>query len=742
MKRRILVWGVVLAAPLLQAQGAKRLTLESIFAEGGITGRAPEAIRWSPDGSKVSFVQRDDAGEHGILYYLDVAAGKPAVLVTEEKLASLAPPLGKLQDERAKEWVQRYAVAAYQWSPDSKYLLFDAHGQLWLYSLSTGTAVQLSASGGSSADPKFSPDGSRVSYVRRHNLYTAAVKGGEERTLTADKDENLWSGEVDWVYAEELSVRSNYFWSPDSKQIAFLQMNEQSVPTYPITDWLPLHPKVEQEKYPKAGDPNPQVRVGIVSAGGGKVKWITLGEPADREYIPRFGWVRPGLLYVEQLNRSQKQLQLWFADTTNGETRLMLVENEPDAWVPVDHAPEMWLLSSGNGFIWPSWRDGFMHLYLYHFDREHPLSTAARLERQLTQGNFEVSSIDTADEKKVFFTGNAGDPRQQQLYTAALDGNLPLAPVSHEAGTHQAIFSPDGKFYVDTFSATMTPPRLSLCPASGSGCVAFWESHSVSQYELKPPEELELKAADGSTVLFGTLLMPSQARSGAGIPLIVNPYGGPGAQSVVDSWGGTSFLFDQILRGDGFAVLHVDNRGMAGRGKAFAVASMHYFGEVELADQLAALQQVLASHPQLDAHRLGWWGWSYGGYLTLYAMTHTEQFKAGVAVAPVTDWRDYDSIYTERYLGLPKDNEEGYRSSSPVNVAAALKGHLLEAHGTSDDNVHLQNTIQMIQSLISHGAQFDLQLYPGKTHSIAGTAARTHLFHRIEEHFQRWMMEP
>jgi dipeptidyl-peptidase-4 len=740
MKRAVIASLLLLVSPLLFAQAAKELTIESIFAEGGITGRGPETIKWSPDGAKVSFVQRDDSGEHGALYYIDVTTGKKAVLVAEEKLASLAPPVSQIKDERQKEWVQRYSVAGYQWAPDSKHLLFDSRGQLWLYSLDTGTSVQLTSSAEPSSDPKFSPDGLHLAYIRKHNLHVRPVDGKEEKALTSDQDENLLNGEVDWVYAEELSVRSNYFWSPDGKHIVFLQMNEKAVPSYPITDWIPQHPKVDQEKYPKAGDPNPEVRVGVVSAGGGKVRWITVGEPHDREYIPRFGWVRDGLIYIELLNRAQTKLELWFADAATGHARKMLTENEPDAWVPVDHAPEMRLQKSGDGFVWPSWRDGYMHLYLYRFDKNDPLAGDARLERQLTKGPFEVSSIDGADEKNgtIFFTANAADPRQEQIYAVRLDGT-PMQKISRESGSHRGVFAPAGDYYVDSFSAKMTPPRLSLCKLGGE-CSPFWQARSVDQYGLIAPRMMELKAADGTTTLYGWLLVPPSAPSDKRIPLINNPYGGPGAQSVVDSWGGANFLFDQILARRGFAVLHVDNRGMAGRGKAFAVTSMRRFGQVEFADQLAAVQQVLAANPQLDPDRLGWWGWSYGGFMTLYAMTHSDRFKAGISVAPVTDWLDYDSIYTERYMGLPKENQEGYKTSSPVNFARDLKGHLLEVHGTSDDNVHMQNTIQMINSFIDAGVQYDLQLYPRKTHGIAGKAARTHLFHRIQDHFEHWLM--
>ena len=254
--------------PRRSHQPKKELTIEEIFKPGGILGRGPEDVKWSPDGSKVSFVQRDDSGEHGALYYVDVTTGKPAVLVASEKLASLAPPTSAIKDERKKEAAQRYSIAAYHWSPDSKKLLFDSMGQLWLYTLDSGTAVQITTSSDAAVDPKFSPDGSRISYVRKHNLYVRPVDGGNERTLTKDGDDNLLNGEVDWVYEEELYTRSNYFWSPDGRQIAFLQMNEKEVPTYPITDWMPTHATVDQEKYPQPGDPNPNVRL-----GGGGLRW-------------------------------------------------------------------------------------------------------------------------------------------------------------------------------------------------------------------------------------------------------------------------------------------------------------------------------------------------------------------------------------------------------------------------------------------------------------------------------------
>lgn len=746
MKRaRSLLCLLAWTLPLL-AQSPKQLTIESIFAEGGITGRAPETVRWSPDGKRVSFVGRDDAGGHGALYYVDLTNRKPAVLVSEEKLAALAPPTNRVANERERERLTRYAVAGYQWAPDAAHLLFRSGGQLWLYALDGAQAVQLTSAPEPAGDPKISPDGKLVAYLRKHDLFALPLAGGKEKQLTRTGSDDLLNGEVDWVYAEELEVRSNFFWSPDSAQIAFLEMNEKPIPGYPITDWIPQSASVDFQKYPKAGDANPQVRVGVVKAGGGKVKWITVGEAADREYIPRFGWVRPGVVWVEILNRAQDKLELWFVDTHSGRSRRLLTEAQPDAWVPVG---DLFRLLEGGRFLWPSWRDGHMHLYLYRFTGDDPLAAEATLERQLTKGEFDVTRLSAVDEARqtVYFVataaltgepGTAAEPRERQLLSIRFDGS-DLQRISKQNGMHDANYAPAATHYVDSFSAAGQPPSLSLCKVDGP-CTAFWQARSVAEYGLAEQKFLQLKAADGMTTIYASLLLPPGA-SGK-VPLITNPYGGPGAQTVLNAWSGANGLFDHILARRGFAVLHVDNRGTAGRGRAFQSASRRRFGEVELADQLAALDQVLTQFPQLDATRLGWWGWSYGGYMTLYAMTHSDRFQAGVAVAPVTDWRDYDSIYTERYMGLPRDHEASYRNSAPVNVARQLKGRLLEVHGTSDDNVHLQNTMQMINALIAAGQQFDLQLYPRKTHGIAGADTRAHLFHRIQEHFETHLMTP
>lgn len=706
------------------------LTIDSIFAEGGITGRPPEAVQWSPDSTKLAFVQRDDSGEHGQLWYVDAATGEKKVLVSESRLTALAPDATKIKDEREKERVTRYHVAAYVWSPDSKYLLFDSNGQLWLYSLENGIAVQFTSSPDLSSDPKFAPDGDHVAYLRKHNLYVQSINVQNGKALTDDNDENILNGEVDWVYAEELNVRGNYFWSPDSKEIAFLQMNEKQVPTYPIIDWLPTHPKVDMEKYPKAGDPNPVVRLGVISAKGGKPKWIYLPSEGDT-YIPRFGWVRAGILWAEVLNRAQDQLDLYFVDVKSGQSRKVLTESSPDGWVDVSDMFRV--LKSGDRFLWPSWRDGHTHLYLYSFNQRSPLDADAKLERQLEKGDYEVLSVEGADENAVYFTANQGDPRRQNVFSVKLDGS-DFQRLSQPDGFHHATFSEDAKHWLDRYSNAMTPPQWSLCATTGT-CSKVWDSRSVADLGLIPPKYLEFKADDGST-LYAQLFLPPNSTPGK-IPVIVHVYGGPAAQLVTDSWEGPTGLFHQLLVKKGFAVFTLDNRGTPDRGRAFSTSIRHQYGAIELKDQLTGLNGVLTEYPQLDKEHVGIWGWSGGGSLTLYAMTHSEAFKGGVSVAPVTDQRDYDTIYTERYMGLPKDNLKGYDEGAVTKTAAQLHGSLLLAHGTSDDNVHFQNSVQMVDALIKADKQFRLMIYPNKTHGIAGKAARTHLFQMIEEHFER-----
>jgi dipeptidyl-peptidase-4 len=398
-------------------------------------------------------------------------------------------------------------------------------------------------------------------------------------------------------------------------------------------------------------------------------------------------------------------------------------------------------VSVGDGaIVLTSWGDGHNHIYFYSYDKSKPLAADAKLDRQLTSGDFDVSEVYNVDtvHKVVDYASNEGNPLEQQVWQVNFAGQR--RQLSTGAGFHQATFSPDGVSFTDKSSTRMTLPAIRVCRipgTSGDACRVFWQASALDSYHLQAPQPLELKAHDG-TSLYATLLLPPGATNPASTPLIVNPYGGPHDQAVVNQWS-NHLLFDELLAQRGFAVLHADNRGMGSRGRTFAQAAYRNFGPVQLEDQSTVIDVALAQYPQLDPKRLGWWGWSWGGTFTLYAMTHSPRFRAGVAVAPVTDWRDYDSIYTERYLGIPTEDSDGYHDFSVVNAAADLKGRLLLAHGTGDDNVHFENTVQFVQKLIDAGVPYDLQVFPRKTHSIAGPESQAELYNRILAQFEAWL---
>jgi dipeptidyl-peptidase-4 len=745
MRRSLLLSGLFLAALSSAAQTApqaegkrwvKTWVNADLWRADGPTGHPPGEYLWSPDGGSVTYLSGDfEHGQPDDVITVNAANGATSVLVPQTRLAAI---YGASNDERDRDHRARYGVSSYLWSPDSKHLIFDNTGTLWVYDLRKNTAVEAANTGaGSGDDPKFSPDGHSISFIRDHNLHVLAMESHHDAALTNTTEPTLLNGEVDWVYEEELDVRSNYFWSPDSKHIAYLQMDEASVPTYPITDWMPTHSTVDQQRYPQPGDPNPGARVGIVAANGGDTLWLHVPISQHNDYIPRFGWLDNQHVWIEVLRRDHRHLELFFADTETGAVRSVLKETANKFF---DEAYDVHFLRHGQ-FLWSSWRDGHTHLYLYRYDASDPMASDATLVRQLTQGDWEVLSVAGVDEKQgiVYYTSNETDVREEMLWQIGLDGTGKRL-VSTLHGVHAIILSPDATHYVDSASSLTQPPVVSVCDMAGA-CTPFWKSHPLDGYKMVAPVMFTGKAVDGTT-LYGEVLLPPDLHAAASVPLIVNPYGGPHAQIVRDQFGeegsvgeqGT--LFDQLLVQHGFAVLHVDNRGSGNRDRTFQEAAYQNFGPVQLQDQLTMLDQVLQKYPQVDGKRLGFWGWSWGGTFTLYAMTHSDRFAAGVAVGPVTNWRLYDSIYTERYLGLPDENQQTYQDDSVINNAAHLRGNLLIAQGTGDDNVHMQNTIQMIQQFVTEDVSYKLMLYPGKTHSIAGEDARTHLFDAILQQFE------
>ena len=718
----------VSSVALLAQSAQKPLTVDAIYGHGSITGTAPEQLTWSLDGKHLTYL---DSGQ---LIDLDPASGHPHVLISRAKLAPLTRDDAS---EKDRDHRQRYKMAGYIWAPDSQHLLFDADGHLWIYDLANSTGIEIGYTGaGSGDDPKFSPDGKSVSFLRDNSLTVVRLREtGTPAVVVAPSDSpDILNGKVDWVYDEELETRSNYFWSPDSTHLAFLQMNEKEVPRYPIEDWLPAHATLDFERYPQPGDPNPDVRVGVVGSGGGKPVWIKLPVKEGQDYIPRFGWADRRTLWIETITRDHKHRDIYLADPESGQARPVLQISD-DKFVDDNYG--VWI--EDGAIVLSNWTDSNNHLYLYSFDKQSPGTATAKLVRQLTSGNFDVGDIYNVDfsRKQIEYASNEGNPLEQQLWRVDFDGKK--TQLSQGAGFHSGNFSPEGSGFVDRASSRIAAPVLRLCQTAGK-CNVFWQTRALETYHLRAPEQFEVSARDGSK-LYATLLLPEGAANPASVPLIVNPYGGPGSQIVGNKWS-ESLFFDELLAQHGFAVLHADNRGSPNRGRAFAQAAWHNFGPVQLEDQLTVVDAALTKYPQLDGKRLGWWGWSWGGTFTLYAMTHSDRFRAGVAVAPVTSWQDYDSIYTERYMNQPADFPSGYKDFSVVNSAANLKGRLLLVHGTGDDNVHLGNTVQFIQALIQAGIPYDLQIYPRKTHSIAGPDVRTHLYNRILAQFEQYLKSP
>ena len=739
---RVLFFAALTASLSAQPAPADHSIRSIAYVNSNPTGYPPRDGSWSPDGKWLTFIATDNQiGQPGDIVAIDAATGRGSVLATAKQLEALSEAA---IDEKDADHRARYSMSSYLWADDSKHLLLDKGGRLWLYDIAAGTGTLVVDTGaGSGDDPKFSPDAKSVSYLRGHNLYVhpVAAKSGREIALTSipagAEDGALLNGEVDWVYLEELDVRSNYFWAPDSSAIAYLQADESKVPMYPIEDWIPRHATIDAQRYPQVGDANPAVRIGVVPAAGGATRWIELPFHAGDDYIPRFGWIDPQTLYIEVMTRDQKHRSLYLADAQTGHSRVVYTDTD-DKYLNFDY--DVTILPHGR-FIASSWRDGHTHLYLYQFDEQHPLAGEAKLITQVTKGDYDVLSVDGFDDASgaLFYTSNQGDPMDANLWGLKLDGSAPVK-LTAPSGTHDVLLSPDHRHYSDLYSTSEKPPLAAVCAiGAASSCATFWRSAAIPAARGVSTSAVTFTAADGKTKLYGNLTLPSGARSAASVPLILNPYGGPlPSPGVHNGWSG-AVLFNELLAQHGFAVLTVENRGSGGRGREFQQVAYHNFGPVQLSDQLAALDQALAKNPQLDAKRVGWWGWSWGGSFTLYAMEHTDRIKAGVAVAPVTDWRNYDSIYTERYMGLPADPASSYKTDADIAGAANLKGRLLLAQGTGDDNVHFANLIQFIEPLVDAGIPYDLQLFPRKTHSIAGPTAREELFNRILFHFETYL---
>ena len=697
----------------------KPITIDAVLQQG--SAREAPKVEWSPDGKHFAYFEGDQVR----LY--DVAAKSEKTLLSLGPIEKAAVPV----PEAARfDWQnRRVSEDSLEWSHSGRELLLSVRGDLFYYSLDHGTWEQLTATPEAERDPKLSPDSSRVAFRRGSDLYTLDIATLQVSRLTDDGSATLLNGEVDWVYPEELDLSTAYWWSPDSTHIAYMQFDIAHEMVYPQVSLTGLRAVSEPERYPQAGTPNADVHVGVVPASGGATHWMDLGEPRGF-LIARVHWTPDSTrLAIERLNRIQNHLDLLLADAGSGTSRAILSESDP-YWI---NHNDLFRFVGKDEFLWGSERDGFRHLYLYSLEGQQ--------RKRLTEGDWEVTNVAGVDEshQKVYFLSTEASPLDRELYSIKLNGK-DRSKISRQSGTHEISMGPTAEYYLDTFSSLTDSPRSDLYTAAGEEWAEFRApKHTLSdEYAIQPAEGVQIKAQDGKA-LYGRLIKPANFRAGEKYPAVVMVYGGPGAQEVVNAWQGADW--DQVLAARGFVIWHLDNRGSAGRGHAFETPLYRRFGKTELADQLEGVRYLLAQG-FVDPARVGIYGWSYGGFMTLYSLFNApDVFRAGIAGAPVTNWRNYDTIYTERYLGLPSENAEGYRASSPLDYAAKLKAKLLIAHNFEDDNVLFQNTVQITDALERAGKLFDMAVYTGKSHGVTGPV-RKQMLETFTDFFEKHLKQP
>ncbi|MGA7624599.1 MAG: S9 family peptidase, partial [Candidatus Acidiferrales bacterium] len=688
-------------------QKGKDLTIERLFTPPFLFGRLTQGIEWAPDGKQFSYLDRKGNGKEAAieLWTMNATTGERKILVDAETLKKV------MQPDKAKTTqstgLGRVQADNYLWAPDGSSLLFTGSNSLVLLDLKSMTPKPVLTSDQEIEDPKFSPDGKWISFSRNANLFVVNIATGGIKTLTAGGSEEVLKGKLDWVYPEELDTRTAYWWSPDSSKIAYYEMDERPVTRYPIMDMSSPTGGTEYTRYPQAGEANPIVRVGIVAVIAGNAipdtQWMDTGKN-NEVYLARVNWLPDSRsVAIQRLNRAQNQLDLLFCDVTTGASKTILSDTDK-YWINI--SDDLYFFSDNKRFLWSSERTGYRHFYLY--------DNSGKQLAQLTSGAWAISDLGgfgpgapnrpAVDETHgyIYFTSNKDDLREAQLYRVALSDQS-LTRITKDSGTHLANVAPGAASFVDSYSNTAAPPRQDLYRIDGSQVATINEDRvsELADYRLSSIEFVEVTADDG-TKLNASIIKPPDFDPTKKYPVLISVYGGPHVQVVRNVWGGEMYLWHEIIAEKGYIIFSLDNRGSWGRGHAFETGIYHHLGKIELQDQLAGVK-YLEALGYVDPTRIGITGGSYGGYMTLEALFNAaDVFKAGISNAAVTDWKLYDTIYTERYMGKPQDNPEGYKDSSPVNQAANLKGKLMLVHGTGDDNVHFANSVELLNELIDN----------------------------------------
>lgn len=718
----------------VRARG-EALTIERVFGSPSLTGPSPQGLRFSPDGARITFQRaREDDRTVLDLWAMDVADGRTYRLVDAR---ALVPEEGELSEaeiqyrERAR--ISQTGVVAYHWDAEGRAILVPLDGDLFYVDVESGEARRLTETPEFETDARISPDGRHVSFIRDQNLWVHDLETGQARALTEEGEGPVSWGVAEFVAQEEMRRFTGYWWSPDGSRIAAARIDETPVDIVPRFGITAEGVNVTDQRYPRAGTPNALIELWVIDVATGSRVQVDLGEETDI-YLARVNWNKTGdRLYVQRQNRAQTVLDVLGADPATGASDLVLRE-EADTWINLsnDLTP-----LEGGGFLWTSERSGFRHIY--HVDADGGV-------RALSAGEWVVDRITglSADGATVYFEGWVETPLERHLYAVAFEGGDPVA-ITSGAGRWSATLGEGGTAYIGTYSDPDTPPQTGLYAIDGSR-IAWIEENALDEdhpYHAfveahVAPEFGTLTAADGRTELHWSMLRPDHCTASAPCPVIVQVYGGPLVQTVTRGWVNPR---DQLFPAHGYILFKLDNRGSANRGHAFEAALHRRMGIVEAQDQLAGLD-YLQGLEFVDPDRIGLWGWSYGGYMALMTTLQAPgRFTAAVAGAPVTDWALYDTHYTERYMGMPDENADGYEAGSAFAHLDGYETPTLILHGMADDNVTFDQSTRLFAVLQARGERFDMMTYPGERHGVRPPPLQVHLWRTIFGYFEREMAQ-
>ena len=706
------------AAPAVAQE--RPLTLDAIYSpvdRVNFSGAAEVPRQWIDDDTYL-VVGRAGAGRAVEWRRVSAASGDAAPLFDQ---AAMENALAALPGVSRGEAAARAYSGGLTLNPARSGVLATIENDLYYYAFASATARRLTSVEGREEEATFSPDSTSVAFVRDNDLHVVDVATGIERRLTSDGGPQLLNGKLDWLYQEEIYGRGRfrgYWWSPDSTHLAFLQLDERAVPEYTVVDHIPTRPALEVTAYPKAGDTNPLVRLGIAARDGGSLSFVSRDEFATQDIlIVDVDWTPDGSAVMYQVqDREQTWLTLTRAPVDGGEQALLLTE-AGDAWVN-KNGSAIWL--EDDSFLWFSERSGFRHLYRYAADGTEL--------GQVTRGRWDVRTLYGVDEAAgvLYFSASADQPVGTDIYRAGLDGTAPVR-LSGVDGTHSAIFSPSMTRYVDVWSNATTPTQVRLHDANGSELRVIDANPvaALAEFHLAAPEFVQVEARDGF-VMEAMMIKPPDFDPTRRYPVYQYTYGAPGAPRARNQWGGLTYMFHLYLAQQGAIVWMLDNRSASGKGVESQWPIYKRLGELELQDLEDGLAW-LRQQPYVDPDRVVLSGWSYGGFVASYALTHSTGWTAAVVGAPVVDWRNYDTVYTERYMGTPQNNPEGYRRAAPLGAALDFNGRMLLIHGSIDDNVHMQNTMQFAYALQEAGTPFEMMIYPRSRHGVTDPDLYLHL---------------